>query len=187
VIRRVLVLALVALMTVTACGRDLPPVVGTTVVAPTDREPAPDIAGTTLDGTTLDLADYRGRVVVLNDWASWCAPCRDEAPALAALSKSTDPAEVAVVGLNVTDEAAAARDFASSVGMTYPSIVDPDGALLRTIPGVPPSSLPSTVVLDREGRIAARIIGGASTAGLSAIVEQIAAEGPGSSPSAPSE
>jgi thiol-disulfide isomerase/thioredoxin len=168
--RPVIVLVMLVVMSLSACGRDVPPVVGTSTVPPSDREPAPAISGTTLDGSALDLADYRGRVVVLNNWASWCAPCRDEAPAFAALAASADPADVVVVGLNVTDEAPAARAFAAEVGMTYPSIVDKDGALLRTIPGVPPSALPSTVVLDREGRIAAQVIGPTDAAELATLV-----------------
>jgi thiol-disulfide isomerase/thioredoxin len=171
VIRRpVVAMALLVALALTACGRDVPPVVGTSTVASSDREPAPAIAGTTLDGSALDLADYRGRVVVLNNWASWCAPCRDEAPAFAALAASSDPADVVVVGLNVTDEVAAARAFAAEVGMTYPSIVDSDGSILRTIPGVPPSALPSTIVLDREGRIAAQVIGPTDGAELAVLV-----------------
>lgn len=142
-----------------ACGRDQPAVIGSEAVTADAREAAPDIAGTTLDGDTLDVADLRGRVVVLNSWASWCAPCRQEAPAFVALSNGSNPQDVTVVGLNVTDEATAAQGFIDEYGVPYPSIVDSDGAILRTIPGVPPSSLPSTVILDREGRIAARIVG----------------------------
>ena len=93
-----------------SCGRDQPPsaLVGADTVATAEREAPLDLAGTTLDGQPLDLADLRGRVVVLNAWASWCGPCRDETPALVSLSEGSDPEDVVVVGLNVTDDPAAA-------------------------------------------------------------------------------
>jgi thiol-disulfide isomerase/thioredoxin len=162
-----------------ACGRDVPPVPGTKTVAAPDRGEPLTLAGSTLDGGTLDLADLRGRVVVLNNWASWCAPCRDETPELVRLVEASDPDAVAVVGMDVTDDEAAARAFVEEFRVPYPSIVDPEGDLLATIPGVPPSSLPSTLVLDQQGRVAARIIGGTDAAQLSGIVSGLVAEGTG--------
>lgn len=150
--------------------------VGTTVLAPDERETMPDISGTTLDGSSLDLASLRGKVVVLNAWASWCPPCKAEVPAFVALHDRVDPAKVAVVGLDVEDEPTAAAAFAKEQGMTYPSIVDADGTLLPTIPKVPPADLPSTVVIDPQGRIAARIIGATNAADLGQIVHDVLAE-----------
>ena len=92
------------------------------------------------------------------------------------MSLASSSADAAVVGLNVTDDAAAARAFAAEFGIPYPSIADPDGTLLRTIPGVPPSSLPSTVILDRQGRVAARISGAATYDGVSSLVAEIGSE-----------
>jgi thiol-disulfide isomerase/thioredoxin len=165
-------LALTPLLLV-ACGRDQPAVVGSEAVTADARESAPDISGPTLNGEALDVADLRGRVVVLNSWASWCAPCREEAPAFVALANGSDPEDVTVVGLNVTDDATAAQGFVDEYGLPYPSIVDSDGAILRTIPGVPPSSLPSTVILDREGRIAARIVGGTDAMELGTLIAAV--------------
>ncbi len=145
----------------------------------------PAIDGSTLDGSALDLATLRGRVVVLNAWASWCTPCRTEIPAFVSLAEASDAADVAVVGLDVQDEQAAARDFVRDFAMPYPSIVDGDGSLLTTIPGVPPSALPSTVVLDRGGRIAARIIGEADPDRLNEIVRGLVAEGSSAGGSSP--
>lgn len=179
------VVGLAALLAV-GCGRDVPAslLVGADQVASDEREPAPRIAGTTLTGDPFDVADLRGSVVVVNAWASWCEPCRIEAADFAALSAGADPADVAVVGLNVTDEPAAAAAFVAEFDLPYPSIVDTDGAILRTIPGVPPSSLPSTVILDREGRIAARIIGGTDALELGTLIGQILEESPPASPAA---
>ena len=178
--RSALVVALVVVMPalLAGCGRDQPPsaLVGTDTVATAEREAPLALAGTTLDGEQLDLADLRGRVVVLNAWASWCGPCRDETPALVSLSDGSDPADLAVVGLNVTDDPAAAAAFVDEFDMPYPSIEDPEGDLLATVPGVPPSSLPSTVILDRDGRIAARIIGGTDAMELATLIAQVLQE-----------
>jgi thiol-disulfide isomerase/thioredoxin len=150
--------------------------VGTTTFAPDERKAMPPISGSTADGTRVDLADKHGTVVVLNSWASWCAPCRDEIGGFVALAKAADPADVEVVGLNVKDDPSAAADFAKEFDLPYPSIVDADGTLLPTIPGVPPASLPSTVIIDRQGRIAATIVGPADQKELSALVESFVTE-----------
>lgn len=167
-------------LSLSACGRDLPASlqVGTATFAPADREAMPPISGTTLEGTSVDLAQLAGKVVVLNAWASWCGPCKEEVPALVDLASSLDPAVATVVGLNVSDDPTAAAAFASEFDMPYPSIEDPKGAILPTIPGVPPAALPSTVVIDQQGRIAARIIGAADGADLARIVDSVAAEQP---------
>ena len=166
----------VTAFTLTGCGRDQPPVVGTSTIAVNDREALPPISGTTLDGTSLDVASLRGKVVVLNSWATWCDPCRSEVPTLVKLAASTKPDEVAIVGLDVSDNDDAARQFARDFSMNYPSIIDSEGVLLPTIPGVPPAALPSTVILDREGRIAVRIIGEVDASTLPGLVAQVAAE-----------
>ncbi len=175
------IVLLVAFM-VTSCGRDLPAAVqvGTTTIAPADRGAMPDISGATLDGAALDLADLRGKVVVLNSWASWCEPCKKEIPDFVTLSAKVDPAQVAIVGLNVSDEKSAASAFVRDYKIDYPSIVDESGSLLATIPGVPPKALPSTVVLDRSGRIAAQVVGAANAEELSGIVASVSAETPAS-------
>ena len=169
-------LAVVAVLA-TGCGREQPAsaLIGTEVIAPEDREPAPPVAGPTLDGSSLDLASLRGDVVVLNSWASWCPPCKEEIPAFVALDGSATPG-VHVVGLNVSDAPEAAQALVDSLGMEYPSIVDAAGTILPTIPGVPPKSLPSTVVIDRDGRIAARIVGIAAASDLWSIVGKVVDE-----------
>jgi thiol-disulfide isomerase/thioredoxin len=173
-------LAAVTMLALTGCGREQPlsTQVGTQVFDVPDRQAMPPVSGTTLTGQPLDLADYRGRVVVLNSWASWCAPCRDEVPALVSLAASADPGTVAIVGLNVDDDPTAARAFAKEFAMPYPSIVDSTGTILPTIPGVPPAALPSTVIIDAEGRIAARIVGPVDGAHLAGLVASIQARTP---------
>jgi len=157
------------------CGRDTPAIPGVEAIDAAERVQMPAIRGTTLDGQDLDLADLAGSVVVLNNWASWCAPCRDETPVLVALASTSDPHDVAVIGMNVSDHHDAAA-FAKEFKMPYPSIEDKDGTILATIPGVPPSALPSTIILDRSGRVAARIIGKVNGPDLALIVAGILGE-----------
>jgi len=160
---------------VVGCGREQPAsaMIGTEEIGVDDRGEALEISGITLDGLPFALSDLRGRVVVLNAWASWCGPCEAEMPAFVDLDATADPADIVVVGLNVSDDPAAAEAFMEEQGMTFPAVADPDGMLLATIPGVPPKSLPSTVILDRDGRIAARIIGATNPVSLASEVGRV--------------
>lgn len=122
--------------------------------------PLPQIEGQTIAGDTLSLQSLRGRVVVLNVWGSWCAPCRDEAPDLAAISEETAARGVRFVGIDVRDNPAAARTFERSYGITYPSFDDQHGLVLAQFTGIiPVSAVPSTLVVDRNGVIRARVVG----------------------------
>jgi len=150
-------------------------VLGLTRYAVADRQPLPALAGATLDGHQLALSSLRGRVVVLNAWASWCEPCKSELPVLAAAARAAGPG-VAFVGLDVTDQSSGALAMNAADGVTYPSIVDSTGSLLRGIPGVPPTAIPSTVVLDRRGDVAARIIGAVKPGVLEPVLADLAAE-----------
>lgn len=157
------------------CGRGAPASVGIERIPVDYRVVLPPIAGPTLGGGSADLGALGGRIVVLNSWASWCEPCRAEVPVLVAQARTSGP-DVAFVGLNVSDEPAAARGFVAETGMDYPSIVDRDGALLATIPGVPARALPSTVLIDPEGRIAARVIGEVSAGDLAVLIAELQSE-----------
>ena len=141
------------------------------------RPMAPKLSGETITGDRLDLADWRGNVIVLNVWGSWCAPCRAEAPDLKKVSKETRDLGVRFVGIDTRDNDAAAKAFERNYGITYPSLRDPDGKLLLGFNGrIPLSAVPSTVIVDRDGRIAARIIGRTTYTTLSELVKEIAAE-----------
>jgi thiol-disulfide isomerase/thioredoxin len=148
-----------------------------TVVPPEQRQPAPEFAGPLLDGGTFDLAEARGDVVVLNVWGSWCAPCRAEAPALVAVAEATAEDGVRVVGVNTRDTQTAAQAFEDEFAVPYPSVVDADGRLLLAFrETLPPAAIPSTLVVDREGRMAARVVGPITERSLTDLVEQVAAE-----------
>jgi thiol-disulfide isomerase/thioredoxin len=144
-------------------------------VVPADKRGEPvELAGSTLAGYSLDVATLRGKPVVLNVWASDCAPCRKEAPQLQA-AYDTLGGEVAFVGINTREpDPAQARAFERRFGITYPSLVDDGGELLLNLRGaVSPSAIPTTLVLDESGRVGARVNGPTTTATLVGLVEDV--------------
>lgn len=162
-----------------ASGTDRGPMAGQPVseFAAGERGEPVQLSGRTLTGKFLDLRDLRGRVVVLNVWGSWCAPCREEAPVLARLSREYADQGVSFVGINVKDNRAAALAFEERYGITYPSIEDPAGeAVLAMSQHVPVSAVPVTLVLDREGRVASRVLGAVREATLRALLDAAVAE-----------
>lgn len=147
-----------------------------TIIPVADRQPAPQIVGELLDGTHFDSADLAGKVIVYNVWGSWCAPCRSEAPALVAAAGETQ--DVATfVGLNTRDpDPAQAEAFVRAFDVPYVNVYDPDGALLLTFGrDLPPSAIPSTLVIDGEGRVAARILGETTQSTLVGVISDVAA------------
>ncbi|MFZ0530803.1 MAG: TlpA disulfide reductase family protein [Propionicimonas sp.] len=150
---------------------------GTITVLPVDQRPAaPEITGTTLDGEPWRSADGAGRVIVYNVWGSWCAPCRAEAPALVAASEQVAD-KATFIGLNTRDlDRAAPQAFVRSFAVPYLNLFDPDGALLLKFSGqLPASAIPSTLIVDAQGRIAARIVGETTSATLVGVIEDVAA------------
>lgn len=149
-------------------------------IAPADRGKAINFTGTTDGGDKVSSDDFRGQVLVVNFWAGYCAPCRVEAPELEKLSKKWDGNGAAFLGINTYDEAPTALAFARNYGVTYPSIIDAktSAVQLAFAGSVPPSALPTTIVLDRQGRVAARILGQLEAASiLDAIIKTVAEEG----------
>lgn len=143
---------------------------GVTVIPVAQRTSLPPLRGTTLTGASWSLADERGHVVVLNVWASWCVPCRAEAPILAAVAARTAKAGVHFVGINIRDNTTAALAFERRFGITYPSLSDPAGELLLQIRDLPATAIPSTMVVDEQGREAGRIIGRVNFAQLTHLI-----------------
>jgi thiol-disulfide isomerase/thioredoxin len=152
---------------------------GITLYPEGQRAEVPDLTGKTLSGTTFSLSALRGHVDVLNVWASWCEPCRTESPVLASAARATAGDGVRFVGLDEQDRADAAREFAASAGTTYPHVIDDNGTLLGSLRIVPSSGIPSTLVLDGSGRVAARVIGAVDAASFEALVRSVVTPSPG--------
>ena len=135
---------------------------GTVTTIPlADRGDAVDFSGRTIDGSRFDSATRSGDVTVVNFWYAACAPCRLEAEDLETISGEYEGEKVQFVGVNTRDTATTARSFETDYGIGYPSILDADGGAVQLAfsGSVPPKGTPTTLVLDKEGRVAARIVG----------------------------
>ena len=158
------VAALVALLSVNVTGPN------TAVDTPIVGRPAPSFDLETLDGGRLSLAQLRGSPVVLNFWASWCIPCREEAPLLTAAAKDYQAQGLRVVGVVYQDSAESARDFMDRYGQTYPGLLDLDG---RTAIDFGVFGIPETFFIDRAGVVRSRQVGPVTEDGLRDQIEGI--------------
>ncbi|CCK28291.1 redoxin [Streptomyces davaonensis JCM 4913] len=152
---------------------------GIATVKKAERDTAPELSGATVDGKQLDVSAYDGKVVVLNVWGSWCAPCRAEAPGFEKVSQDLKADGVQFVGINTRDTSTKnALAFEEEQGVTYPSLYDPTGKLmLRFEKGtLNPQAIPSTLVLDRDGKIAARSLAPLSEEKLRKMIAPVLAE-----------
>jgi len=147
-----------------------------TKVSAAHRTSATHVLGQFTDGRSFKLSDMRGDVVVFNFWASWCPPCRAEAKDLEQVSQQTSSLGVRFVGVNVKDHRDSALAFQHTFGIRYPTLFDPSNRVALQLGGAPLNTLPSTVVIDREGRIAATIGKSMRAVELAPIVRQVAAE-----------
>jgi peroxiredoxin len=107
--------------------------------APGARPPAPRLEGEALTGEEISLGGLRGSVVVVNIWGSWCAPCGQEAPDLRAVAEESRGTAVRFLGINTRDTRGASQAFTRRFGLPYPSLLDPDGALVRRFSGTIPA------------------------------------------------
>ncbi len=137
--------------------------------------PAPDFVLTSFDGQRIQLSDFRGRIVVLNFWATWCPPCRVEAPVLQRAAERLESAGVTLLGIDVWDDEAAAIEFLNEMGVTYPNAED----ATRLIPvefGV--TGLPETFVIDRQGVLVRRWVGPLTDEDLDELLAPVLAAAP---------
>ena len=140
-----------------------------------ERKGPVTITGTDFEGNDVDTSGWSGDVVVVNTWYASCAPCRAEAPELVDLAGSKDG--VQFLGINTEDDAGAAQAFQRTFEVPYPSIEDRTGKVIAGLSGVVPlQAVPSTVVLDQEGGVAARVIGQVEGSTLEALIDEVLAE-----------
>ncbi|GAA3843173.1 MULTISPECIES: TlpA family protein disulfide reductase [Brevibacterium] len=145
-------------------------------VAVKDRGEPLDLSFTTIDGKQMSLSALRPTPVVINLWYAACPPCRVEAPDLKAVSEEFgDSAQF--IGVNVRDQEAEANAFISNYQIPYPNMLDTNGDMVALLSGVlPPQATPSTVILDAQGRAAARVVGAVDKSTLKGLIEDVLAE-----------
>ena len=142
-----------------------------TFVKIADRKIAPEITGLTLSGTNYTY--LKDRVAVVNVWASWCSPCRAEAPILVSLANKYT--NVAFIGILTRDNPSNAEAFERRFKIPYPTVID-DSILIGFKGSLPANAIPSTVILDKKGRVAARISGVVTVASLTELIERVSGE-----------
>ncbi|MGL5857070.1 MAG: TlpA family protein disulfide reductase [Angustibacter sp.] len=147
-------------------------------IAPSDRTTTIELRGNTLQGMPLDTSTWRGDVVVVNTWGSWCPPCNAEAPALARLSRQYADRGVRFVGVNLREGPQTGQAFVERFGLDYPSLAWDGGGVVLQLKGKASTAPPVTLVLDRQGRYAARISGEVEGSVLSGLLDDVLAERP---------
>jgi cytochrome c biogenesis protein CcmG/thiol:disulfide interchange protein DsbE len=136
---------------------------------------APDFTLKTLDNEELSLSGLRGKVVLLDFWATWCGPCRESIPHLVQLQKNYQEKGFQVIGLSVDKgDGSAVRNFVKSMGIPYPVVMTPEDVARNY--GV--SSLPTTFLIDKEGKIRDKMIGFSSAVAsqMAARIEELTSE-----------
>lgn len=143
---------------------------------PEQRQTIDDISGPDVQSDrTIALSDYAGKVVVLNIWGSWCAPCRAEAPDLQQVAAATTGRGVQFLGINVRDTRSGAADFIDGFALTYPSIFDPPLRTVASIRGFPTGSIPSTIIIDGNRQVAAIYLRAVTARELQATIDGVLA------------
>lgn len=187
---RPILLVLSALVMLTACSGHgavrqdvagsngyLPGDLALDYLTPAHRHAPVELHGRLLDGTSFDLSAWRGKVVVVNYWGSWCAECHAEAQALEQVYQDDRAKGVEFVGVDIRDDVPSAQRFASHFGLTYPSVFDSANVTALAFRHLPPNATPTTYVLDRSGRVAARQNGEILYSQLRDVVARVLAEG----------
>jgi thiol-disulfide isomerase/thioredoxin len=147
------------------------------VIAPGKRASAPTFTGTLLDGKPFSSTSLHGSVAVINFWGSWCAPCRVETPEFSRVAADVAGRGVRFLGVDVKEDPQFARAFVSSRSISFPSLADPRGAVALAFRDYPANAIPSTIVLDRQGRVAAVYTAAVSQQDLRSVLDAVTGEG----------
>jgi peroxiredoxin len=149
---------------------------GVRIVSAAQRDHAVNVRGSLLDGRTFDLASLRGKVVVVNFWSSSCPPCRAESDGLQAVADEMRSRGVVLLGVDIKDNRPVAEAFRRTHRVTYPSLYDPQQRVALQFRSLSPNAIPTTVILDRQGREAARVSGPVTYTQLRDLVARLAGE-----------
>lgn len=141
------------------------------------RASAPQFAGELLDGPEFDSSSLDGDIVVLNFWGSWCAPCRLETPAFQQVYNDVSSDQVSFLGINVKDDRQLAQAFLNDKAITYPSLFDPRGEVALAFRDYPANAIPSTIILDRDSRVAAVYVAAVAADELRQVLDTLVAQG----------
>jgi thiol-disulfide isomerase/thioredoxin len=147
------------------------------VIPEKDRASAPQFGGTLLDGSEFSSSELSGDVAVINFWGSWCPPCRVETPEFEQVYSDVEADGVRFLGINVKDEKQLAGAFLQSKGITFPSLYDPRGEVALAFRDYPANAIPSTIVLDRDGRVAAVYTAAVKQDDLRTVLTRVVEEG----------
>lgn len=147
------------------------------VIPERERAAAPRFSGELLDGSEFDSASLSGDIVVINFWGSWCAPCRLETPEFQQVYDDFSADGVSFLGINVKDDRQLAQAFLDDNAITFPSVFDPRGEVALIFRDYPANAIPSTIILDREGRVAAVYVAVVAGEELRRVLETLLAEG----------
>jgi thiol-disulfide isomerase/thioredoxin len=175
--------SLITALLVAGCGVDIPegyrpsqsavPSASITEIAVDQRAEPIEISGPSLDGSEVTTVDMPG-IIIVNAWASWCPPCREEWPIFVEVQKQYP--SINLLGLNEADDAKAAADFLSTQDGSWPHISDPNQAIAVKAGVIEASYLPGTIILDKQHRVAAKFVGQVNQVDLVKILEQLASE-----------
>ena len=147
------------------------------VIPAGERRSAPKFSGELLDGSAFSSGELSGDVAVINFWGSWCPPCRVETPEFQQVYAQVQGSGVRFLGINVKDDKQLADAFLQSKGITYPSLYDPRGEVALAFRDYPANAIPSTIVLDRDGRVAAVYTAAVKQEDLRAVLTHVVEEG----------
>jgi thiol-disulfide isomerase/thioredoxin len=148
------------------------------VIPAGERASAPDFRGTLLDGDSFDSSSLAGKVGVLNFWGSWCPPCRVETPEFSEVAADLADDGVQFLGIDVKEtDKQFAQAFVDRFSIAFPSLYDPRGEVALAFRDYPANAIPSTIVLDAEGRVAAVYTGQVAQKDLRRVLDRVLAEG----------